>query len=153
MAARSQAEILDRYRRIRDDDWAGFRRDALASLMTADTINATGDYKPITDDEHAAAAPLAALRDYFPFACEKATDHRGISASRSVEKLTEFAWAAGFDDAVAAMDAAPYQNYGAPQLHALAQAVDGLVWPDTEALNNMSAGEPCQPGCEQGCGI
>lgn len=152
MASRTQAEILDRYRSIdAGADWLGFRREALASLMDSRTLQATGDYRQPEPGEDP-IDPAKALVDYFEFACEKASDHRGISASRSVDKLAEFAWAAGFDEAVAAMEAAPYENYGAPQLHALAQTVEGLVWPDTDELNNMSIGKPCVPDCMSGCG-
>lgn len=155
MTARTQAEILTRYQGIDDStDWMGFRREALASLMDSRTLQATGDYRALEpgEDPIEASDPAEALIDYFTFACEKASGHRGISASRSIEKLTEFAWAAGFDDAVAAMETARYANYGAPKLYALAEAVDALTWPvDDDVLHRMSLSQPCTPDCMEGC--
>lgn len=88
---------------------------------------------------------------YYAFALTKMTNHRGLSASRSVDKLREYAWLAGRDDVVAAMDAAPYEQYGAPQVKAYADGM-GFAWPGTDDLNNMAAGLPCTPGCVNGCG-
>lgn len=59
-----------------------------------------------------------AARSYYEFALGKIADRRGISAERSVIKLREFAWLMGRDDVVAAMDAAPYPEYGAPKVAA-----------------------------------
>ena len=70
----------------------------------------------------------------------------------SVEKLTEYAWLLGRDDVVATMNRADYVQYGAPKVKAFALGL-GLPWPeDDEELERMAYGEPCQPGCEGGCG-
>lgn len=58
-----------------------------------------------------------AARAYYLYALGRIADQRGISAERSVIKLREYAWLAGRDDVVAAMDAAPYPDYGAPKIH------------------------------------
>src|SRR5262249_50912769 len=41
------------------------------------------------------------MLSYLAFAFGKAADHRGISAARSVQKLTEYAWLLGVDELVA----------------------------------------------------
>lgn len=89
---------------------------------------------------------------YYRFALTKMSNHRGISANRSVDKLRSFAWLAGRDDVVDAMDAAEYAQYGAPQVKAYAEGM-GFPWPDDEDLNNMAAGRLCTPGCVLGCGV
>jgi hypothetical protein len=94
---------------------------------------------------------LADAREYFAFALGKIRDHRGISASRSVDKLTEFAWLLGRDDVVAAMEAADYSQYGAPKVKVFADGF-GLDWPESQDMTRMAAGEPCTPDCEEGCG-
>lgn len=93
----------------------------------------------------------AAARAYYDFALTKIENHRGISAARSVVKLGEFAWLLGRDDATAAMDAARYDQYGAPKVAAFGQAL-GLDWPDEPWARRMAAGQPCAPGCWMGCG-
>jgi hypothetical protein len=93
---------------------------------------------------------LKAARDYLNFAFDKAIDHRGISASRSVTKLREWLWLLGFDEIVAFCDdGRNYTNYGVPILKRVAAALDVplpneiAAWPD---------GAPCTPHCASGCG-
>jgi hypothetical protein len=75
------------------------------------------------DDVRSDPADLTnAARAYYLFALGKISDERGISAERSVLKLREFAWLAGRDDVVAAMDAADYAPYGAPKVALFGQA-------------------------------
>jgi len=95
---------------------------------------------------------MQATTRYLAFAIRKVVDHRGISAERSVVKLREYAWLLGRDDAVVAMDAAAYPQYGAPKLKAFALAM-GLPWPtDDIVLEHMASGQPCSPNCWEGCG-
>lgn len=66
----------------------------------------------------------AEARSYYAFALGKIEDERGISAERSVIKLTEYAWLMGRDDVVAAMDAAPYPMDAAPKVAAFGEGFD-----------------------------
>lgn len=75
-----------------------------------------------TDARADAAALESAARAYYEFALGKIADQRGISAERSVIKLREYAWLAGRDDVLAAMDAADYPEYGAPKVRVFADA-------------------------------
>ncbi|MBM0275136.1 hypothetical protein [Micromonospora tarensis] len=153
MTTRTQEQILARFRAVADSDWLGFRREVLADSMTLDTlrqavpgIDTTGrdDYvKPEVLEQRA--------RDYLTFAIGKALDHRGISASRSVDKLSEYAWLLGRDDVVAAMDAAEYEQYGVPKLRAFAEGM-AWRWPGDIPLARMAQGLPCQSACADGCG-
>lgn len=103
--------------------------------------------EPLTAEE-----VLKEAREYLDFAIGKIVGHRGISASRSVAKLTEWAWLLCRDDIVEAMKAAEYKNYGAPKVRAFAQAFGW--WPESpdEALTRMADGQPCRPDCDEGCG-
>ena len=61
---------------------------------------------------------------YLDFAFGKALDHRGISAGRSVQKMKEYCWLLGLDEAVAfAEDSENYPNYGVPILKHVAKAL------------------------------
>jgi hypothetical protein len=154
---RTPTEIHERIKAVRADDWLGFRREILVPALPfgearrylkADAEITEAGWKASQEG----AGPLdTQARAYLEFAIGKIDDHRGISASRSVEKLTEYAWLLGRDDVVTAMDEEPYGQYGAPKVKAFATGM-GYPWPDDADLNRMASGEPCRPGCEDGCG-
>lgn len=88
--------------------------------------------------------------NYLQFAFGKALDHRGISASRSVMKMREYAWLLGLDEAVAfADDDKNYPNYGVPVLKHMARALGVPLPPEIEKWED---GAMCNPHCEEGCG-
>jgi hypothetical protein len=92
-----------------------------------------------------------ALATYMRFAWSKVEDHRGLSAGRSVDKCTAYAWLLGDDACVAAVEAAPYPQYGAPKLAVICRAFN-LPIPDEIWAHNMIAGERCGADYECGCG-
>lgn len=164
---RSQEDIFTRFKEAQAsrEDIFGFRLEVLASAMTLDTLK-----KAMPDGEFTSEAseyPVFAsenidkeAREYLVFAIGKAVNHRGISASRSVDKLREMAWLMGKDDVVEAMDEAGYTEYGVPKLKVFA---DGMKYPfefpesekgyySADTLKNMAAGVPCEKGCTEGCG-
>lgn len=153
MADRTQAEILERFTQAEQADMFGWRAEVLVQGMTVETLVAAGFDEPARGVWHArSAAELEAdARQYLEFAIGKIEDHRGLSAERSVMKLREHAWLMGRDDAIKAMDAAAYAQYGAPQVKAFATLL-GWDWPDDAELNRMADGDPCTPGCGSGCG-
>jgi hypothetical protein len=103
---------------------------------------------PIDTSEEQARKDMA---DYMKFAWDKVADHRGISANRSVDKMEAWAWLLGRDDVVAAMDEAPYENYGAPKLAAVCRMMDFPI-PEEQSIQNMISSLDCCPGCDMGCG-
>lgn len=150
MTARSSSDIRSFYESVAGDDVLGFARDVLVLHMDYDDARPwlkpdveESDWHPLTRDPDAV---LAELREYLDFAWTKAIDHRGISASRSIDKLRALAWLAGLDAAVAEMDAAGYGPYGAPKLAALSRAVEVPI-PAGDMARRMAAGEPCVPLC------
>lgn len=154
---RTQEEILARITETRGDDWAGFRFEVLAMGLTFD--NAKAFLKDGTDPEEwqpflTVETMTAEAKSYFEFACGKITDHRGISAQRSVEKLTEHAWLLGREDVVTAMEAADYSQYGAPKVKAFGVGMG--FWGDAQDadqdLVRMAQGDPCRADCDEGCG-
>lgn len=151
---RTQEEILARIEAVAKDDMFGFRREVL--LVALDYENARPFLKPETTNEVWSGIQVcpcdweSAARSYYDFALGKIEDHRGISASRSVDKLREYAWLLGRDDVIEAMDAAEYPQYGAPKVKAFA-ATFGLEWPDGETFRRMAEGLPCTDDCDEGC--
>lgn len=151
---RTPAEIVARIEAIGPlDDLFGAQRYDLVCSMPYEHA------KPYLRDEVTAETyvqdpdPRASALAYIPFAIGKATDHRGLSASRSIDHLKAWAWLLG-DDVLAAVEAADFENYGAPKIRAFLEAIDALDhWPaDDEALNRMARGEKCAEDCWEGCG-
>jgi hypothetical protein len=150
---RTQDDIIARYEEAEKNDFFGFRREVLGAAMTMESLTAVGlDVSGVTEWNPLSGADLeASAQSYLDFAIGKILDHRGISASRSVDKLAEHAWLLGRDDVVKAMDEADYENYGAPKVKAFADGM-GWTWPESPELARMAVGLPCEPGCEGGCG-
>ena len=98
--------------------------------------NSLGTPRPFTRE-----AVLLEAEAYHRFACVKARDQRGISAGRSVLKLTAWAWLLGEDDMVGfAEDDDNYPAYGAPILKRFAEHF-GWPWPNDADLATMARGE------------
>jgi hypothetical protein len=161
---RTQAEIVARMTEKNEDDIFGFSKDVLLDSLdyehakpflkegvTAEQWNVKrecGGYGrtlqfPLVVEEDLKAAAI----DYLKFAWGKAEDHRGLSAGRSVEKMTAFCWLLGHD--TKAIEDAEYAMYGCPKLKVIAGMLDQPL-PDDPALVLMMEGSPCSSGCE-GC--
>lgn len=94
----------------------------------------------------------AEMADYMEFAWEKVKDHRGISASRSIEKMVEWCWLLGDNDSVDfASDDKNYAMYGAPILCYISKKYD-LPIPWNGDLKRMVKGDPCHEKCH-GCTV
>ena len=102
--------------------------------------------KPLTEE-----AILGAMRSYMEFAWEKARDHRGLSAGRSIHKMQAWCWLLGNEGLVRLCDSnSLYPPYGAPILKAICDRY-GFPIPEDGRTNRMAAGLSCQDGCEEGC--
>lgn len=120
---RTQDEILARIDEIEADDMFGWSRELLISYLDFEHAKAflrdgvTPDqWEPRTD-------PRADLVAYLDFAWEKANGERGISANRSVDKITHWLWLTGDDGLLAQFKAARYEPYGKPQLAVVTEAL------------------------------
>jgi hypothetical protein len=91
---------------------------------------------------------LNKMREYMPFALQKAMGHRGISASRSVQHFRVLVWLL---DEYGDIDWDAYENYGMPILKQIAERY-AFPFPDSEAAMRMANGETCSVGCDAGCG-
>lgn len=82
---------------------------------------------------------------------DKVLGHRGISAGRTVEKMTAWLWLLGDDEMVRfAEDDSNYPQYGAPILKAICEKY-GFPIPDDPAARRMAVGRRCVPDCDEGC--
>lgn len=154
---RTPEEILLRIAALKDDDFFGFESNDLIgylkfeharSWLKEDADGAKWDeqYKPPTEENL-----KKEIKEYLPFAMEKAENHRGLSAGRSVAHLRSWFWLLGDDEMSAFIDDEDnYTYYGAPILKKTAEKL-GISFPDTGGLANMAKGEECRPGCSEGC--
>lgn len=97
---------------------------------------------------------LREMREYMNFAWEKVEDHRGLSASRSVDKFIAWVWVLGDEgvyEELVEMQERAYPQYGAPILKKVCKTYDFPI-PSSVAIAAMAEGLPCEPGCQQGCG-
>jgi hypothetical protein len=157
---RSVNEIAERVRTPVKDDVFQFERQTqivylpwkYASEFLKPTVTeiAWNDvYTPITE-----AAVLDVMYDYLKFAWDKALNHRGLSASRSIQKIRAWLWLLG-DEALEAYarDDANYAQYGVPILWRVSwDHGQGHVVPQDTRVGRMRLGLVCEPsGCVQGC--
>lgn len=139
---RTQAEIVAEIRRIALNDLvearmvlveycdaahvAEFVTPELAATWTGTPAGDFAGFGPPTNrtlplDAGDREFILQALAHYLAFAWEKALEKRGISASRSIDKLRQWLWLLGDDELCAVCDDdAMYPPYGIPILRRIA---------------------------------
>lgn len=122
--ARTSEEILERIEN--NDDIFGFATQVLIDYLPWE--HSKSFYKDefvasVENGQNKAPSPpeletkVQAFVDYMKFAWEKATNQRGLSASRSIQKLGAHLWALGRQDLYDILyDERLYAPYGAPAL-------------------------------------
>jgi len=163
---RTAAEVLAYVGSDGEPSFLGFDREALARFLSFEEArpwmkpDATADGWP-APLPRTREASLAEAVDYIQrVGIDKAVNHRGISANRTVEKLRVLCWLAGDEEAVKICDTEPYPNYGAPILRALCRHLGVNYASLLDAYNlgvfeDMADGRTCRAcreGRESGCG-
>lgn len=97
-------------------------------------------------------AVIARMKKYMVFAWGKVENHRGISASRSVDRFGAWIWMLEDEDIFNQYQGTPYQQYGAPKLMFVCESY-GFDIPGSNEIRNMTKGRPCRKGCDEGCGL
>jgi hypothetical protein len=147
MGVRTREEIRARLAAVRDLDPFGFALSDFGIYLPEEVAKGIADK---AEEPPEAEEMLKQAREYLPFAFDKAVNHRGLSAMRSVLHLMNWAWLGGRDDLVAfADDDDDYPRYGVPVLIKFATEL-GVPLPDEIASWPGGGREPCRPGCE-GC--
>lgn len=157
---RTQEEIMGRIRQSRPNDFFGFKTmDLYLALTRKNFVAMAKEFKAKTTQEELDGFDQAypddesvrkQIRGYMPFAFEKAINHRGISAGRSVNHYQSWLWLIGDDELSKFADNTDsnYQNYGVPILKKIAEAYM-IELPKSDAFECMARGEMC-PGCHRG---
>ena len=95
-----------------------FVPEVLVDYLSRENAKEVAEWAPITTIEETAQDFL----DYLNFGWEKALDQRGLSASRTLNKLGAWLWLMGRDDLVELIDDDNlYEPYGMPALIAVAE--------------------------------
>ena len=155
---RTPDEIVTEVKRRYEDSFLGFHREVMLPVLPWEHIHPfLKEGNELTEDSYAAEmqmpstveAQMKEAREYCAFAWEKAIDHRGISAGRSVEKMRAHFWLMGREGEI---DWERYAPYGVPILRQICEVLD---WPIPSAseetahgtLGPMLDGDPCSPDC------
>lgn len=114
---RTQDQIVSKIREWIPKDFLGFKVNDL--LVCLDWEHAKQFLKPEAEQEWKIEpcdreSILKKMRDYMPFAWEKANGERGISAGRSMCHFTAWTWLIGDEDKFA--DLEEYEFYGKDNL-------------------------------------
>src|SRR3990167_8430100 len=155
---KTQGQIVEYYRHNKEEDFLGFAGEVLLCYLDFDHAKEFLKPKTYSDEWNTDVYPLtrekllADIKDYMAFAWGKVENHRGISASRSVEKMEAWLWLLEDEKTLSfAKNEANYKNYGAPVLKKICE-VYGFAIPDSKEIQNMTRGERCCVDCDEGCG-
>jgi len=137
---RTQEEIAERIEYLAEDyrDFSGAARGDLVEFLTFENAKAflkpevteeqwADTYKPVTLENI-----TLAIKDYMPFAWEKANDCRGLSANRSINHMEAWIWLTADQDLIDGLEAVPYEHYGKEKLIFVCEKF-GIDW---EALDD-----------------
>lgn len=114
-------EVINFIKTNRADMLFSFHLDPLVPFLTYPMAKESGFFKDDlvesylpTTKEYTRENVLADMRDYLAFAYEKALDQRGLSASRSVQKMAT--WLYMLNDPFH-KEVEDYEDYGLANLH------------------------------------
>jgi hypothetical protein len=165
---RTPEEILAKIREHEKNktDFFGFQRQDLITFLPWEEAKEFLKKEYVTKVEagkeekwEAYTDPVERIKDYMDFALDKATGHRGLSAGRSIDHMQAWLWLAGEDELLAqAEDDKNWGQYGAGILMLICKHYDidykSLLYETyIQDFENMAKGEPCRPGCNEGCSV
>lgn len=145
---KTQDEIVARVRIRKEHDFFGFETSEYLDYL--DFAHAKEFLKPDATPEQwekvhsKAKSPEDAIKDYMPFAWDKANNCRGISAGRSICHMIAWLWLDGKDWP----ELEDYEYYGKPHLVRICKeygidwrALDDNHWRNDEDGEGISADE------------
>lgn len=150
--ARTTAEIIDLYNLTgaENDFFSAYRSSLLEGLAFEDArpLLKDGVTAEQWEPDGSRSFVINIAREYMEFARDKADDHRGLSAGRSIDHFRAWMWLLGVDDRV---DWDDYRPYGAPILKRVSELLE-MGWPyaDDSGMGRMGNGRSCAPHCS-GC--
>lgn len=126
-------QILARIKEVEPEDWFGcFERIDLAARLpyeaakTTEYVSAEATAEKWAEMQAGLLSPLDTVKDYLPFAWDKANNCRGLSAGRSISHLRAWLWLAGYGKLVDE-HFCEYNRYG-KKLLVVASLLCGFDW-------------------------
>lgn len=138
---RTSSEISARIKELESNDFWSFQRGDLIDYLPFSEAKphlkegvTAKQWQPQPSDRESV---ISQIKEYMPFAWEKANDRRGLSAGRSINHMQAWLWMLGEDAAAEALE--DYSLYGKPQLRAICErydidwrAMDDGLWTNSE---------------------
>ena len=151
---RTQEHIVERIGQIKEMDWLGTQQGDLAIYLDTNRVKefckADADLSDWKQEEITREGVIKKILEYLDFAFEKAIDHRGISASRSIKHMQAWLWLLEDNELLDFAETnSNYRNYGVPILKTIATKYDK---PMPNEILNWENGKKCELGCNAGCG-
>lgn len=147
MTKRTQKEILARIKEIEPKDFFGFQSNDLLGFLTFENVKPWLKEGATEDKWEQETDPVERIKDYMPFAWDKANNCRGLSAGRSIEHMKAWVWLDGNTDLFKQLEE-DYEYYGKPHLVKVCEAygidwkpLDNDVWVNNEYENGITAEE------------
>ena len=144
---RTQEEILKRINEISKDDFFGFQTGDLIYFLSFDNAKKWLKKDVTAEKWEQYTDPVERIKDYMPFAWDKANNCRGLSAGRSIEHMKAWLWLDGKNELADKMESL-YEYYGKPCLRAICieyeidwKALDNNEWVNSEYDNPKTAEE------------
>ena len=133
---RTQQEILDRIKAVKNDDIFGHQRGDLVDYLECDNAMPFISVDKVSKEQWRTVVvdnlktPKEQMIAYMPFAFEKANGKRGLSASRSLEHYTAWLWLDGDEEIWPTLE--DYENYGKDHLVTICKylGIDPNQWDD-----------------------
>lgn len=154
---RTMEEIKQRINKISEFDILGISADLIVYLPYEDAKEflkpeiTEKEYEEKYRKKYTKDTIVKEIKDYMLFALGKAENHRGISASRSIEHMCAWLFLLKDDKLLEfAEDDDNYKNYGCPILKKICDKY-GIEYPNDEHMLNMADGKKCYEECD-GCG-
>ena len=152
---RTYQEIVDRARA--SDSWLGFDLEILLPYLPFESAKSFLKREIEEEDwvhtELTRDIILEEARIYMTdYGWPKAMGHRGISAERTVIKMTEWMWLLEEDDLLDQMTHTDYAQYGTPILKLICEKMDWPIPTDEDTILMMN-GHPCRAEYECGCSL
>lgn len=137
---RTTQEILERIKEVEKDDFFGaIRSDLMDFLPFAEAKQFLKG--GVTEDqwnqkENTRDSIIKEIVDYLPFAWDKANNCRGLSAGRSIDHMSAYAWLLG-DEELRGLEEVEYEHYGKEKLEYMCKVagVDPKQWDDGVRTN------------------
>ena len=118
---RTQEQILVRIKEIESDDFFGFQTSDLIQFLTFENAKPWLKEGVAAEQWEQGVDPVELIKDYLPFAWDKANNCRGLSAGRSLEHMKAWVWLDDKPDLLKQIEE-DYEYYGKPHLVKICEA-------------------------------